>query len=232
MALLKDIGKKYGTDKVDEGHTFFKKNFMEIYEKYFEELRMMPIRFLEIGVLNGSSLYSWREYFPNAEIHGMDINPNCKRFERPDLNVFVHTLDCSNEEALKNFAEQYKNYFDIILDDGAHINNITLKTFRNFYSAVKSNGYYIIEDFACIYLDKDFENHVKHWPGCNLIQFKEKINDPEVFFNLLKEIHTGIDLCKWKPEHLESYRPTYNLEYLHHYPSIILMKKNEMYKDS
>lgn len=227
---LTQIGKRWGTDKVDPDHTFFGKTYMDIYEKYFEEMRYTPIKFLEIGILGGSSLASWRDYFPNAEIHGIDINPMCKRFENKEKNIFVHIVDCSDEEKLKEFASMFNNYFDVILDDGSHINNITLKTFKHLYSACKPSSYYIVEDLGCAYLGDDFLNHVQHWPGCDLIKYKEKDNNPDIFFELLKEIHTTIDLVKWKPEHMVGWKPTYHIEYLHHHPYIIVMKKNEHYK--
>lgn len=229
---LTQIGKWCGTDKVDSDHTYYGKTYMDIYERYFEEFRMKPIKFLEIGILGGASLASWRAYFPNAEIHGIDINPACRQYENVANNIFVHILDCSDEEKLNDFKNMFPNYFDIILDDGSHINNITIKTFKHLYSAAKPDAYYIIEDLGCIYLGDDFVNHVKHWPGCNLIQYKEKENNPDIFFNLVKEIHTCIDLVRWKPEHLAEWKPKYGIEYLHHYPFIIVMKKNDMYMKS
>jgi hypothetical protein len=230
MRLLNAIGEKHGTDKVNEGHTHFGKSYMDIYEKYFDELSKKPIRFLEIGVLQGNSLRSWQEYFPKGEIHGIDINPKCKEHENTKNNIFVHILDCSDEEALSMFMEQHKNYFDVILDDGSHINNITVKTFKHLYPCLKSDGYYIIEDLAEVYLDDDLKDVVGNWSGCDLIRYKEKKNDPDVFFNLLREIHTTIDLKNGTPQHMKNWVPKYHFEYLHHYPYIILMKKNEFYK--
>ena len=67
MIKLKDIGKKYPTNKNNYG-------FLDIYEKYFNNLRERKLNILEIGVDKGDSLRLWREYFINANICGIDID--------------------------------------------------------------------------------------------------------------------------------------------------------------
>ena len=48
---------------------------MNIFSKY----RNKEITFIEIGVLNGGSLFMWRDYFgPHARIIGIDLNPEIK----------------------------------------------------------------------------------------------------------------------------------------------------------
>ena len=59
MMSLKEIGKKYPTNKNDYG-------FLDIYEKYFEPLREKKLNILEIGVDKGDSLRLWKEYFFNS----------------------------------------------------------------------------------------------------------------------------------------------------------------------
>lgn len=219
---LTDIGRKYGTDKVEETHSHFGKNYMHIYEQYFESMRNEPIHFLEIGILNGSSLYSWREYFPNAIIHGIDINPDCKKYECKEANVFVHILDCSDENSLSNFFEMFQGYFDVILDDGSHINGITLKTFKNLYNCLKPQSLYIIEDLGCCYIGDELPNHLVHWPGTNRIKNKETTNDIQDMLDFYSDIHKRIDNARAETE--------YHIEYMHHYPFIIIFKRNDFYK--
>ena len=64
---LVEIGKKYPSSKNISG-------FIQLYEKYFLPFRESKINILEIGVDNGDSLRIWREYFPNANICGIDID--------------------------------------------------------------------------------------------------------------------------------------------------------------
>ena len=62
---------KYDTDKTTH-HTYG-----YVYDQLFptEVQRRAVRRVLEIGVYRGGSLRGWREWFPKAEIHGLDINP-------------------------------------------------------------------------------------------------------------------------------------------------------------
>ena len=39
-----------------------------------------------MGIFNGGSLKIWKEYFgPDAKIIGIDINPECKKFEEDGI---------------------------------------------------------------------------------------------------------------------------------------------------
>jgi len=222
MESLTEIGSKHGTDKVDKFHTQFTKNYMNIYERYFEDIRNNTIKILEIGVLNGSSIRTWREYFQNGEVHGIDIQPQCKNVEDPDKNIFIHILDCSSDESLEEFSNKFKNYFDIILDDGSHINDITLKTFKKLYSCLKAEAYYIIEDLGCSYIGEESQLYCPNWPGMYLMNPKSITpNNHLTMLELYKDIHIMID----NP----TYKNKYQIEYLHHYPFIIVLRKNDYY---
>lgn len=218
---LADIARKWGTDKIDSEHSWYGQTYMDTYEKYLEELRYKPIKFLEIGVLNGRSLRTWREYFPNAEIHGIDINPNCKQFESPTEGIFVHIIDCSREEILEQFAKSFANTFDVILDDGSHINAITLKTFKHLYSCLKPTSYYIIEDLACCYVGENLGNVLRYWPGTERIVNKETNNNIQDMLDFYSDLHKRVD---WP-----SQEKKYNIEYMHHYSAIMILKRNDYY---
>jgi hypothetical protein len=58
MGILNDLGLKYGTDKSSSSH-----GYLDIYERHFCQMKDEPIRVLEIGIFNGSSLKMWEEYF-------------------------------------------------------------------------------------------------------------------------------------------------------------------------
>ena len=220
MTSLTDIGIKYNTDKVDSAHTWFNKNYMNIYEKYFEPLRDKPIRILEIGVLNGSSIKTWKEYFSNAEVHGIDIQPSCKNVEDTDTNIFIHILDCSSNDQLQMFVNKFSGYFDIILDDGSHINDITLKTFQFLYKCLKPESYYIIEDLGCAYIGDEMKLYGSNWPGHYLMNPTSiTSNNPSTMLDLYRDIHIMID----NP----TSRNVYQIEYLHHYPYIMILRRND-----
>jgi hypothetical protein len=228
MISLTGIAEHFGTDKVSkDSHTHFNKNYMNIYEKYLEPMRNEPIRFLEIGVLDGRSLYSWRSYFTNGEVYGIDIQQSCKRYENKDMKVFVYILDCSSDEKLEEFVKLFPNYFDVILDDGSHINDITVKTFNSLYKCLKNEGLYMIEDLGCAYMGERLKKDIYHWPGCNLIDSKllsDLNNNPQTMYDLYNEIHRSVDMPSSKVDGVR-----YGIEWFHHYPAIAIMKKNERY---
>jgi hypothetical protein len=145
---LHEIGRFCGTDKADEGHTFHL-SFLDVYEKYLEPMRDEPIRILEIGVRKGSSLRMWKSYFRNGSIYGLDINPDCKRYEEDRISIEIGSQD--DPEFLSHCFAGIDN-FDVIIDDGSHVNRHMLTSFeRLFYERLSSGGIYVMEDLWCSY---------------------------------------------------------------------------------
>ena len=84
MSTLDRVAKSHGTDKCSEIHDYCVK-----YEKYLPFKRYEELNILEIGVLDGKSLRTWKEYYYRSNILGIDINPNCKKFEETRINVEI-----------------------------------------------------------------------------------------------------------------------------------------------
>ena len=137
---LDEIAKFYGTDKSSEIHDYCRK-----YEKYLSFHRYDNIKILEIGVLGGQSLRMWKEYFLCSHILGIDITPECKQYEEDRIQIEIGSQ--IDEEFLKRISEQY-GPFDMILDDGSHVNSHVIYSFEHLFDAVRSGGVYIVED-AC-----------------------------------------------------------------------------------
>lgn len=167
---LTDVGRRFGTDKVHPDHSFNGLCYLDIYERYFAPLRDQPISILEIGVLNGQSLRTWKAYFPNASVFGIDIDPRCKTHEEDRIQVAIGSQD--DPEFLKScFGAERK--FDIIIDDGLHVNALTLATFQHLFAPrLNPGGIYIIEDTKCCYQKLDSEVDIRRqWTSM-------KFNDP------------------------------------------------------
>jgi hypothetical protein len=155
---LQIILNKYNTKKNSNFNDFGK-----YYEKYLNIYVDKPIRYLEIGVLKGESLYAMREYFNNAEIIvGIDINPYSIVFEKKEDNIFVEIGKQSNELFLKKVNDKYGK-FDVIIDDGSHELDDILSSFNTLFPLLNNNGVYIIENIINIrdYL-YFFHNLVRH----------------------------------------------------------------------
>lgn len=57
LDLLSRIGAEYGTDKVSHG-------FCTFYDHHFRVRRKRIAKVLEMRIFGGSSLYMWRDHFP------------------------------------------------------------------------------------------------------------------------------------------------------------------------
>ena len=135
---LDEIGLKFGTDKASSHH-----NYLNFYDSFFGPLRQESLTLLEIGVFQGASLYTWREYFPNAKIIGVDIQLTCKRLESEQIKIEL--ADQSNLEHLAQLAAKH-GPFDIIVEDGSHMWEHQITTLRALFPFVKNGGYYVVED--------------------------------------------------------------------------------------
>lgn len=130
--LLHDLGMKHNTDKA------FFHQYLDFYQKYLPK-RTFKGRLLEIGVMDGASLRMWREYYPKAEIVGVDIND--KSHISID-GVMILQLDATDPSQLQDLG-----VFDIIVDDGSHMTGDQQKSFEHLYlNQLSEKGYYIIED--------------------------------------------------------------------------------------
>jgi hypothetical protein len=127
-----------------------------IYERVFASLRHEKLKILEIGVLRGSSLRLWREYFddPETVIVGLDIDPKCAQYAKPDRGVHVMIGNQVDRAFLADVVSRH-GPFDIIIDDGSHISSQIIATFNAlFLDGLKESGLYVVEDL-----------HTSYWPG-------------------------------------------------------------------
>ena len=58
MSTLNNLAIRYGTDKSSDNH-----NYCVKYEKYLTFNRYDKLNILEIGVLDGKSLLTWKDYY-------------------------------------------------------------------------------------------------------------------------------------------------------------------------
>jgi SAM-dependent methyltransferase len=156
------IFNKYDTDKNSYFH-----NYTRQYNKLLNDFRDKPIKYLEIGVFNGGSIKSMRDVFFNSKcILGLDIDNRCKVYEDTANHIFIEIGDSTDGNFIKTITEKY-GQFDIILDDGSHINKDVIKTFELLFPLLNDNGLYIVEDTICYkvsnYIDPNYENHLQYF---------------------------------------------------------------------
>lgn len=157
---LADLGKRHGTDK-------FSHRYLPYYERH---IRGEVTSLLEIGVLEGNSLRMWRDHFPNAQIWGLDIDPRCKAQESERIRVVTGSQD--DPDVLNDLADRAGG-FDVVIDDGSHVNTHMLASWRYLWPHTRS--VYAIEDLTNTYLD--LTPHVDGWPGMQHNQAVDYRND-------------------------------------------------------
>ena len=121
-----------------------------MYEDKLKHYQKLPIKFCEIGIMNGGSLEIFSKYFSNAElILGCDIDSKCKKLHFDEPNIKFVVGDVNNEKIKHQIIQHSK--FDIIIDDGSHQSDDIIKTFCNYFKHLNYGGVYIIEDLHCSY---------------------------------------------------------------------------------
>lgn len=143
----------YGSDKTKHGYG-------AVYDALFKNIRHMALNILEIGIGTldhsahstmsgyvldnyrpGGSLRAWRDYFPNAIVHGLDPQPDTQFKEARIITRLGFSTSVAHvKAALAGLA------FDIIVDDGSHDMLDQIETMANLYPKLNPGGYYIIED--------------------------------------------------------------------------------------
>ncbi len=199
---LQQFGKYFGTDKHDLNHSYAGKSYLEVYDKYLSEFKKKDINFLEIGVKDGESHRMWSHYFTkSSKIYGLDIDPRCKANEKQNIKIFIGSQ--SDPKIINELAEDANKQFDVILDDGSHVNELTIKSFELLFPYLKSGGLYIIEDLGCSYMEEKLEEEVKKgWPGMQYnkdVSFVNNRKDMDnFFFNIVKDIDlSNNNLYEW-----------------------------------
>ena len=141
MTSLDELAIAFNTDKSSRTHGFTKH-----YDTYFELLRDAPLKLLEIGVQSGASLRMWKQYFPKAQIYGLDyfdVSP----MEEDRIKIVQGQQ--KDKEVLEKVL--LNGPFDIIIDDGSHQNVDIMASFEYLFPRMKPGGIYVIEDTTCTY---------------------------------------------------------------------------------
>ena len=128
-------------------------HYFEIYEAIFGSRRAGPMRVLEIGVFKGNSLRLWRAYFghPGSVVVGIDIDPDCTRYDAPGEQIHVRIGSQADPGFLTKVVSEF-GPFDLIIDDGSHRSTHMIASFNAlFRDGLKDEGIYFAEDLHANY---------------------------------------------------------------------------------
>ena len=190
----------YGTDKF---------GYHDYTPNYFRLLRHMqdkPIKLLEIGVggyadadRGGQSLEVWRDFFPNGEVTGIDIQEKTM-----DLGPRVKILRGSqvDPDFLKELVAQ-RGPFDVIVDDGSHRNEHVVESYKLLFPSLAPGGVYVAEDVQTSFfprfggsLELTAPNSVGYF-GDLMARMNEESDDPLIRdVAAIKRFHNMVALYK------------------------------------
>lgn len=161
---LKKLFIKYNTDKgpyyYDEGIKIFSHSYHNFYHKHFKLKKRENIKILELGVFNGASSAAFKKYFSNkTQIFCIDLDKNLFKFTSKKIKFFETSY--LNLKFIKKFTTKYKNFFDIIIEDGSHIKSHIIKNLKNYSKCLKKSGVFVIEDYRLCELFDHYNDEKK-----------------------------------------------------------------------
>lgn len=207
---LDALARYYGTDKSSEHH-----RYTRLYQRHFRTRRTAVRSVLEIGVggitsfegfettAGGQSLRMWRDYFPNAEIVGVDIN------EKDVHSARIHFVrgDQSDSGFLQEVVRKY-GPFDVVIDDGSHIGRHIQASYAALWGAVTAGGMYVVEDLAVAF-HPSYEGGPPGTPGTAVELIKAQVD------NTIRRYEEIVGVVSFEPP----------VAAIHLYPEMVFFEK-------
>jgi hypothetical protein len=197
LSILCDL---YGSDKgeLQKGSQLRRwpaHTYADFYEMLFEQKREAVRSVLECGMGTndpslvssmgmkgqpGASLRVWRDYFPQADVVGIDIDRDILFTEDRIQTYYCDQASAQSVTEFKRAASMPAESVDIIIDDGLHEFHAGKTLFENTFDLLKGDGLYIIEDVSM----RDREIYDEYFSNCH-----EKL-----FFQIVKLYRPGVAL--------------------------------------
>tara|TARA_Y100000768_G_scaffold90975_1_gene65556 strand:- start:5982 stop:6845 length:864 start_codon:yes stop_codon:yes gene_type:complete len=120
------------------------KSYFNVYDTLLEEYIGKEITFVEIGILDGGSLFMWRDFFgEQARIIGIEINESSKVWQDHGFEIYI------GSQGDTEFWREFYNIVgdvDVVLDDGGHTYQQQIITVESALQHLKPEGKIIVED--------------------------------------------------------------------------------------
>jgi demethylmacrocin O-methyltransferase len=188
--------------------------YTQHYQRYFQSLKRKRLNLLEIGVggyqdssEGGRSLRMWKAYFRNSRIVGIDIYDKTSFCES---RIDIRQCDQTDSEALHRLSDEYGG-FDIVIDDGSHLNDHVIKTFQILFPLLRPDGIYAVEDVQTAY-----------WPT-----WGGGLRKPHTSMAFFKDLVDGLNHVEYP---IKDYNPNYfdqNIVEFAFFHNLILIRKGK-----
>jgi hypothetical protein len=186
--------------------------YTQHYQRFFKPFKKAKINLLEIGVgggdnttKGGESLRMWKAFFPKARIVGIDIEDKT-HFQEPRIDIRI--CDQTDAATLRKLSDEYGG-FDIIIDDGSHINEHVIQSFVALFPLLRTNGLYAIED-----------TQTSYWPS-----FGGGTGGPQTLMSFFKNLTDGLNHVEYA---VTDYSPDYfdkNIIEMTFFHNLIIIRK-------
>lgn len=213
---LDKLGKIYRTDKIGSHY------YTPIYRLHLKKMKFRRINLLEIGVGGyenpndgGNSLRMWKKYFPFGKIFSLDIYDKTALQEKR-IKIF------QGSQVDSDFLDKVTNEIgriDIIIDDGSHINEHVIETFKLLFPKLNDGGIYIIEDTQTSYWN-DYGGD------------SENLNNPKTMMNFFKSLTDSLNNKEFV---IANYQQSYfdkKIVSMHFYHNLIFIYKGNNDEES
>ena len=180
-------------------------DYLRHYDFLFNSFRADKFSLLEFGCFKGDSLRTWEQYFPKAEIYGVDLDEECRKYEKGRVHIFIG--NATSQKTYDEIKSKINSAF-IILDDASHAWGDQRVSFELFWDLVKPGGFYVIEDLECGTLGAFSE-------------YPPKILDSQPFCDYMHDISK---ILRWAPDR----NPEKNSYHFNHLPEKIQKIEREM----
>lgn len=185
------------------------------YQEHFKRFKFKRNNILEIGVggykdpyAGGNSLRMWKSYFPFSRIYSLDIYDKSFLQEKR-IKIFKGSQ--IDFEFLNKVVDEIGR-LDIVVDDGSHINEHVIESFKFLFPKMKIGGIYVIEDTQTSYW-KDYGGD------------SENLNSKKTIYGFFKSLIDGLNNEEFI---LPAYQKTYfdkHIISMHFYHNLIFIYK-------
>ncbi|MCW2810347.1 MAG: hypothetical protein JWP61_805 [Friedmanniella sp.] len=204
------LAKHFGTDK------WGPHRYPPHYERHLVHLKNEAFTLLELGIggykkegTGGASLRMWREFFPRAQILGLDIVD--KSFVNADRIRAYHGSQ-TDAELLRRIVADADN-LQVVIDDGSHRSDHIIETFGVLFPLLPIGGIYAIED-----------TQTSYWEGYG------GSHDLTASHTSMAFVKTLLDDLNYEEFTKAGYQPTYTQRYVvavHAYHNLVVIEKGD-----
>ena len=190
-SLDKDAEELFKIWLASNGYSVKMSSYFATYAELLSKFRGESCTVVEIGILDGGSLFMWKEWLgPKARIIGIDLNPNVKHLEKYGFEIYIG--DQGDAKFWKNFYSTVED-IDVLIDDGGHQSFQQIMTVYSAICHLKTPAIVIVEDTATSFYKTMSKYHKENSflefskDSTDILTAKEKITSKKTWPNNLNE---------------------------------------------